>query len=109
MILGDSDGNKYDPFLVFKSKPSLIASTRAANEGYEFLIPEAYGVRELQFNSDTSDREDDMTAPPKRPMRQAQGMQPFQLQAPARKDITIWISVACRHLRFKMASKECGF
>ncbi|GMF50851.1 unnamed protein product [Phytophthora fragariaefolia] len=42
-----------------------------ANDGYEFYISERYGVREAQSTSDASDYEDDMTAPLKRPRRQA--------------------------------------
>ncbi|EGZ21585.1 hypothetical protein PHYSODRAFT_408772, partial [Phytophthora sojae] len=31
MVLGDSDGNRYTPFLMLKSKPSKVPEVRAEN------------------------------------------------------------------------------
>ncbi|KAG6943114.1 hypothetical protein JG688_00017771 [Phytophthora aleatoria] len=37
MLLGDSGGNKYTPFVVMKAKPSKIKNTRTKHQGQEWV------------------------------------------------------------------------
>ncbi|GMF55161.1 unnamed protein product [Phytophthora fragariaefolia] len=121
MLLGDSLGRKYVPYLVIKTKPSTVPSTRADNDKkrHGFGLQLWRKMKPLQarhdvviFGNDSSTR---TIAYLERQMEKHDAAiaaaEPFKMNMPAREDVVEWVAQVWDELaqlaqtQLQMASK----